>query len=825
MTFDPFIISLATNLTTSAGKKLLISLFNNDNFVEETETAYHEALKEWAPKNKHLRRSLDSSFGYYLRKINEENLSEITFSDDDKFIRTFLLIFKEKLSKKPTYAAYINTSQNRLILKNLNQIKPQIDLFEPYFKNILESIKDLNPHDKRAKLLEDKVLLSNVIKKLNNYIVLKIQHFEDERPPYGIDMDLFVELFDYSTGSLKKRHSMFSENCIESIIRNLETKAMFCIAYYGMGKTTIAKYIFSKIREPIIPIFIQLSRKPLNHFVDPIHSENSNYLANIVTNEVRSLIEMDDIQTETLRFYIELLLKKRQILLIFDGLDEAANNDADNIYILLEYLKKVNYCFLITCRLEFSPLFGITNPFLDQEHIAFELHEWTKIQWEKYVNALAAVFQDKTDQIDIFKKELDLRSFGDIPERPLFLKMLSDLFILGENYSEVNNELKKNLGELYFRFITWKIREDINSRNIAFKEAKSFIRVEEEKVFLLFTRIAIRLYSISLELKENILIILDSFIHDEVSKVFKANNDALYNIKLLIKQSSLLAVGIKPEKSDKIENLTFTHQSFMEYLVAYDLADCVFNHSNHRLSNCNATWSIYQRHEISAHFQTEVERRRILLNKPAKKFSTDLHLKNAFENILSETTDFSTYDERVEEVLYYTGKFKIKSNLIKDKLEQIISEKIESVNEYKRTAHLSLTLITANPIFTEAFVRKLIDSYNNDKRLYCISREIDMRYYGPKSIRAKLYDHVKNYKRYGSLNKLNAYRIFIYFTSEDIESISDYKKLIGEIKQVKNYALRFYEKNLRRAKLHKGIALICDEIKIILKKENPLYHV
>ena len=109
----------------------------------------------------------------------------------------------------------------------------------------------------------------------------------------------------------------------------------------------------------------------------------------------------------------------------------------------------------------------------------------------------------------------------------------------------------------------------------------------------------------------------------------------------------------------------------MEYLVAAELAGTIVA-SEASNAHCSEAWALYQTHEVSDHFQLEVERVRV--ERDLSIAQRDERLTTAFVQLLRVLTDQKRqqYDEAIEEALYYAGKFKLNADAIVRELERII---------------------------------------------------------------------------------------------------------------------------------------------------------
>ena len=123
------------------------------------------------------------------------------------------------------------------------------------------------------------------------------------------------------------------------------------------------------------------------------------------------------------------------------------------------------------------------------------------------------------------------------------------------------------------------------------------------------------------------------------------------------------------------------------------------------------------------------------------------------------------YSELLEELLYYTGYFKLKSSAILNILKRIITNNSSVHPVYYRTASLSLAMVEKTDYCID-YVCNLIDSYNQDvkQEAFLVNRDIQINYYGKANLHINLKKNIdsKLFKE-KKLEDVIPLKIFTYF--------------------------------------------------------------
>jgi len=782
---------------------------------KELKRAFNSSLKQWSV-NPFIREKNQTILFIKIKKLfDNPDIIDLEL-EKDVDLKIFYQIFDKEICKHDSASTYLNKITNRLHFIEAKKALSSLLLYSENLKIKIDEVSNVFNKIDPSGIMKDEYF-ELIIK---DYYLVKEEKFEKEVWPYQIGKQEFVSIFDFTTGTISNRDDAhFDEDCVHHIALKLLRSKMFCIGFYGMGKTTVSKFLFStiKILPSIYVLYISLSYKALPD------SEN---LIDLIFNDLKSNTKES---TDFFRSYkiqirnkIIELLESDKLVVIFDGLDESIHSN-QSLKLFANCIQEEIKTSFLTCRLEFSNFFTVFERVFRNNGYVIELQEWNNKQWNTYLNALKSKYNIEEERISSFKSELP-NSLSDLAKRPLFFRMITDLFLIRKAKLDLPSELKGNIASVYYEFINWKIYDDIDSRGAALNKETFNVDTFAQQVFILFTEIALKEYNLirekeakeieySLNQENKILKDqkgktlskkespeLQGIKVDEIKEII--NNNPFYEIDEKNILSLFLSSTLFSTISNENEMFKFSHKSFIEYLVAFKLASDIFDKKE-----IGYSWDIYQTYEVSDQFQSEVERR-IYYNGGGTPNNNEI-IKEVFIKELNKEIEFTEYSEKIEEVLYYLGKFQIESEEILQKLFSIINDSSNAHPIFIRTSYITLARLGKYE-YLEDFVIKLIKSYHGDGILFDTNREIDIKYYGESSIRSKLLDYVNQYINNNRLDKLNILRIFSFFTSTNIKVNSDMNisKILNSIKN------RAHNEN------HTRIEEICSEIKKIISIED-----
>ena len=739
--------------------------------------------------------------------ITEEEFN--TANNENKHILVFIKAAIHHQSK--VYDKQIKNNPDVNLKKSGFEAQKETYEFISRIRNKQPHIAPFEEVNDILKVIKDKWQAPYLREILNKYHSKQCRIFEEEPNPYVIDRKTFINNFDYLP--------LNKENCLDYIRQNIITHPIICRGYYGMGKTHISKILFTEwdiSTTNIYPVYLNLRNKQLQDYIN-------NDLINVITNEIRKCLknEFPNYNSKGTINSIAELTKNNKLLLILDGIDEV--KDFTNLTNFLRNLFLKNYLVFLTTRIEFYQFFKEYDELdIDKKsHISLELSNWGDNQWKSYISGLnnkykllekdkkitAKELEEKKKQILKFYEDLKDGTYSELPTRPLFLKMLSDLELDNKTPYLIKEELRSNLAEIYYKFIKWKIQDDFDKNKSLYNEKyyKSYPDKFKEIAFLLLREIAFNEYttesSVSLEtiLKiwddikmQSEKFFLKSMTTEDVEDVFL--NTTFYSI--------LNKTGLKGHEYE------FSHKSFKEYLVAYRLASCLFPETETvDDSYCNDSWQYFQTHIVSKFFIEEVERICFMRNFDAEK--RNAFLVNAFRTVINRDMKkrLKKLDEEYQVVLYYIGQFKIRTPKLIKLLKKIIKNKNKYDMIYYRTASISLSLIDG-PEYCENYALFLLEDKKQNGDYYKQNQETQIKYYGMTTLRNVLKKDLEDYVNKINLDNKISLKIMSFFTALPIK-----KENIDEFKQFLNQILKSAEEQN-----HKNVQLICNKVFEIIDK-------
>ena len=675
---------------------LLISKnFLNSNFIMNKELVWIEKRREvytlinvvpfiiepckWE-KNKFL-----SSL---LVTLNEgKTLSEV------KNKKQFLLEFKSNIKKiLEDKDLKEDETSSKFYVEDYSLIKRSIGnlLFDNLFDN------------------QDKIMIKSI---LEDYLSNTLEHIKDPiKTPYDLKEDEFVSNIDTTMVKnryrkdkeiIKKEDKDYIDNMIGSL--TIDKIPVIVTGNYGMGKSTIARYLFLQIlKKGEFPLLLELK----NYSISEIFKlENLTFTDKVLEEVLLSSKEAKKYFND----YSDLLLKsieKQKIIVILDGLDETVINDEHDLDRFIEFIVSNHFSVYLSCREEHLSFTALYNSLIDSKsgldkwntHIFTKLKEWKQEQWNVYRDKLIEKkdFENSKDEINSFFTDIHNERYGDLPQRPLFLRMLTELRVKNnwlssrekEHYS-LTESLSSNRSEIYYKYLRWQLFNDIvkhrQMKLLDFSEERHII----DNWIELLSRIAIFEYEMELKKEKKLGITMEEILQ-LIDKMDRRDKKylSLENLEKVLEKTSLFAMlqRVRQDKEYTVDNAhkiyTFSHKSFMEYLVAYRLAKPIFSNKSY----CSEEWGYYQNHEVSQHFMFEVERLAVsqsinadktlgeLSYKEIVKKCLDLRnekLSKAYNDTLLYYLNDVRFDkkfyhrlnkdsEKFEEVLFYVGRFKLK---------------------------------------------------------------------------------------------------------------------------------------------------------------------
>ncbi len=680
--------------------------------------------------------------------------------------------------------------------------------------------------------------ISNLVNRIENPL----------KSPYDLDRKSFVENIDFEFQIFGNDVKVESSSKNEYLINTLKTflfshkLPVVVLGNYGMGKSTIAKYLtLMAIERKILPLHIELRNIKLGS----INTDMKQEFINSVVDIAFKYYDMDSAARELV---VE-LFKKKEILIVLDGIDEAIVENNLILSNFLEFIITSKLPIYLSSRLEYVSFVSLYNSKVGQgnstysDHLKITLKDWGQTQWYSYEQKLLSKpeLTNSYKSIRSFFSEIYMEKFGDIPRRPLFLKMLTKLKIEKDTLSQngqvhysLNKVLEGNRSEIYYKYIRWQLFNDLfKHESNTYIDRDGSLNTKTERIIdsfiVLLSYVAVYEYRMNLENKK-------SSIHiDEIVTLVQKNQ---LDSKLLTKEfvedaldeTSLFAILQRDEKG---ASFTFSHKSFMEYLVAYRLADSIFSDD----PKCEDVWGYYQTHEVSQHFMFEVQR--VSVSKWLKENPNDKKLKldkleskikehrNSF--LVKAFTDvlvYSLYEKKIdthfyhqldfdsekfEEALFYIGRFKLTNNeevlsILQDIFDDMKSGEDNYHPVYYRTVSLALAQMKSIEYCNE-YVEFLLEDYKTiSQKHFKTNLEIQRDYYGEDNVMLKkLSNYINQFLEAESIQRnIIANDILTYFVlhksnENNYQARSEYmKEIIYKIKVLNETGLQKICQNIQK---------------------------
>lgn len=730
----------------------------------------------------------------YFFKILSESDSLYIFGfggwDDalTQAIEKILLELKSKCFVFWTF--YQNRKMVKKEIKELERKKRNIDEEKRY--NFLNNIKESKNSDVIYSI-NTNVFFREMLKAVREKVFgEELENYKNRMLSEYENFDInYIENGKYIVGKV-------SERCEDRSIYNIfkfvsdkvkdNTNVIIC-SKFGFGKTTVLKKFFFEYLQVsfIYPVIINLAYYELKDIVN-------NKLA--ITEMIYKKMDLSRYDYDRKYFLkeIEKFLQQKKIILILDGLDESIYKN-NELQILIERIQDLMYPIITSVRLEFHDFIDYTIKLRNWNHIAIEICSWTKNSIEKYLS-ISKVGNDKKDLIMNLNK---------LNVRPLFLRLLCDI------ESNTLRKVKNNVSSLYYNIICNTVDEIVDLLDK--KWNKVIRKIVKQEYFDTMSEIAVTIY---LEFqkykyeKNNLTKPMITFTHENIRHLASRNQYLdLEKFRTVLKNEK--NTRIKLITTVSLNNMycyTFFHRSLFEYLVANAAAIKII-----REGKCSEAWNVYQTDEVSEYFVNEILSRRLEKNKTIKtnfyiafksefkdveKLMKQYNIpdKNAINNIEKEkysvkkligkkiVKEIINYSERLEEVIYYIGKFNYfwsnkeanqfieyfkflfyncEYHFIKDGNRCPIIDPI-----YYRTTAITLSRLLGNK-FLYDYISFIILDYIRYKRKYFYTQvRKDITYYGKKELEKKCflnYKEILELKNEEDLTPLNILKIFSYFVS------------------------------------------------------------
>lgn len=359
---------------------------------------------------------------------------------------------------------------------------------------------------------------------------------------------------------------------IVDMIRRPDNKRTwtFVVSEFGFGKTELTRHLTRKLlSNGISCLCLQAAAFPRKAF----DSENELMWTTL------ELLHGEEVSRKEMKFEIqkwtlkEILKSKKDIALILDGVDEHPTCwREDGLRSVFGVFKTFNASCVFAVRREFlaersgavaAALKGCPGQF------TLTLTEWGPGEIEPYAQQFKALVSDLAEQerIEEFRELVAggryVERFGDIPRRPLFLKMLITDIASGLGGA-------RNIAELYQQYFRKKFEMDRQTsapRPMVGRPLES--DEDPEKVcgtlFEIMTKVAAKMYVVEADEVQLTSVIEE----DAVTQCAQACGQPALSIKTLMVNTVLVPIGKRDAlvRRGRIR-ITFAHRSFQEFFLA-----------------------------------------------------------------------------------------------------------------------------------------------------------------------------------------------------------------------------------------------------------------
>lgn len=678
----------------------------------------------------------------------------------------------QQIIQKETCQSYFNINTNRFFPQLLTKFREKI------FENALE----------------------NYVKEKRKELKIKNRKQVFERTPFKV-------------GKLNERYSIETTENITRYIYNklINNNSIVVCSKFGMGKTTILENAFLDYTKDHFnySLIINLAYHELSHLLDESHS-----FCHTILNELD--FKNQDIEKEAFLDIIDKYLhdNDRKLLLILDAIDESVFKD-EELNQFREKLKNLDYSILTSIRLEFHDFIDNAIELIKWNYEAVELVEWTEGIVNEYLISI---------NIEDVKSN-KIKEFTNLNNRPLFIDMIVKL-----NNDSLKN-ISDNIASLYYHTIIAAIDNEIRNAFTNEIENRYFYLSIKREYFDFLNSIAIAIYMEFQHYKYETnyfskprVIFTDENIRLLVSKNKFLDYDRIKKIFEQTVSNGIKLIKVIEKKQSKF--YTFFHRSFFEYLVANGAAVKIL-----RDKRCSEAWDVYQTDEVSEYFVQEIKREKVQKSREKKDsffvaFDIEFigmrneldklklnrsedelqeYIKNiesgekdnaikeyySFRRNINERTvvfknQLIEYSERLEEAIYYIGKFQdfwteeqkstfshycmiMFFNSRVTYKDEIINEFIPIIDPvYYRTSSITLSRLINNSYIFDYISYLFLDYLTTDKKYFFTQIRKDTRYYGKEQLEEKCilaFNEILEIKNEVDLKPLQILKVFSLFIS------------------------------------------------------------
>lgn len=411
------------------------------------------------------------------------------------------------------------------------------------------------------------------LKFYNDYDSLMGQGFYFEDVPFFLNEIEKENPLNYFTTKIYDRSSI-----PKMFLSKERGKYFFLISEFGFGKTTTLLELYKIfVAKGLTPIFIPTANIDSNAF---------GATSTIAKEIFRILFEGENINIseKVVRFSGEsmtsILENNPNIILLFDGLDEHMQ------FFKLEGLKRL---FNSTANFKSPCIFSFRQSYWEEHYDDFRLalakskaeieYIFLKEWRNKHISTFISLFKSKAyssltsndlnlinDFNNLVENDLYNEYYGDIPKRPLFLKML-----LRDVLSDKIQV--QNISGLYENYFKEKFERDIQGQFASFEPQREInqnvsISYLLQLMLLIHESAAMSCITNEVNFNSRDFAKIENIIHEKEIRRLLDQYKLSENLAHFINLSVLTPVSKRGNMNMKLK---FVHKSFMEFFIAKGL--------------------------------------------------------------------------------------------------------------------------------------------------------------------------------------------------------------------------------------------------------------
>jgi ankyrin repeat protein len=392
---------------------------------------------------------------------------------------------------------------------------------------------------------ESKTFRNLLNKEFRGLNILDLNHYQQDPSQYQKSYLVLTDQKFYEDNHSTIQLKLIQNNKLEWIKMKIEAEDLNVLDKQikaicgspGIGKTTMMKRLANKC--------------PLNYWVVIVPLQQHNWFLKTkpTTEEILKyfLNSNKKIDQQVLQYF----QKFKQILFLFDGLDELDSDSITNVLGLLKQINEEGYKVWIFCTTYLKKT--LRNEL--EIYSIYEVEDLKKKDLKEYVSQHLKEKGMETTNIELITYKLFHDNIEEIDTNivkvPLFLFIVSEIVSGYKNFDNLEEIL--TLTRMYSHFIERRLEHNLNKTEFKYPE-KSNIIID------VFKHYYYREYKIAA---------LKSCLNPSLLELLKIENDK-YFLKLIEEYGDILGLMIKINKD---ETFAFSHHTYAEFFAALWLTE------------------------------------------------------------------------------------------------------------------------------------------------------------------------------------------------------------------------------------------------------------